>query len=801
MRLLKFIIGAYFLLTCSSFSQENDYPDSLMVITQPGKNIIKNVGLFGSWNSLTHISTFKNLPGIDNCCPEFGNGSGTGFSFGILSDFDLFEKARLSIRPYFETGTGEHDDLEDSILVGVNGKPYYGTIKHVINTEYSSVGLQAAFEYNIWESLYLRGGFEASYYTTSTFEQQEELVEPKSIATFENGMRIRNKKSGGLPDGSSLRVGFLAGASWELPLNRSRSLLLIPEINYSFGLTAFVKDYDWSINMLRLGANIKYLIPDGRPDTVYQSVISLEGLIVDNDGNEGPMANIEISDYLECGTLKSSRLYPPVIRLLPRLVTKTPVEKYSVKVMQGSQLVKNFEGSGEIPEFIDWEIKADSAQVLSGDRRLSFAFAVLTKENNALSSNIVETGFEKKTFDISSGVTYEGFDDSLKAPVKFDTLKIEETVSTNMRPLLTYVFFDKNSSKIPERYEKLTKDEAPRFFIEQLKDLGTLETYYKILNIVGRRLVEYDTSTILLTGCNSDAGVETNSFALSRARAESVKKYLVDVWGINADRIRVKARNLPSMPSKTAERESYDAVRDENRRVEITAYDWRVVEPVVTFDTLRTIEPQNIRFMAETRGDIPVSSSKFRAGIGTGEILNLANEESGSIEGEINVTRFRDYFKQGIQQIDYSYEGKNKEGFACNSKGFVPYKIRIKDSTFDRYSLILFDFDSYALSEANTRISQYINSRIARSESGEVLGSADIIGFTDIIGSETYNMELSTKRAESIYSDLGVTSNKVTYKGIGEEKPLYPDTYPEGRFYSRTVTITVKNPRETNNGR
>lgn len=796
-----FLIILLFLAAGKIYSQEVQYPDSLMTITQPGENIIKNIGLFGSWNSITHISKFLQLPGIDNCCPEFGNGSGSGFSFGIMTDFGLFDKARIAVRPYFETGNGTHTDLEGGIKIGINGIDYDGVIEHSVNTEYSSAGLQAAFEYNVWESLYLRGGFEASYYFTSTFDQKETLIKPSQFGTFEGGSRIRNRKSGDLPDGSSYSIGLLFGAAWELPLNTKNSLLLVPEINYSFGLTPYITDYNWSLNKLKLGANIKYILPDGIPDTVFNSEISLEGLIVDNDGVEAPMANIEISDYLECGKLKSSKLFPPAIRLLPHIITKMPVSKYSLKVMQGEKTIRNFDGEGPVPEFIDWDILGDSAQIIDNNNNVSFYLGILTTDNQALNSNIVSTGFANKSYDISSGVTYEGFDDSLKIPVKFDTLNIEETVSTNMRPLLTYVFFDKNSSKIPERYEKLTVNEAPHFYIEQLKDLGTLDTYYKILNIIGRRLVEYDTSTVLLTGCNSDAGVETNSFALSRARAESVRKYLIDVWGIAPERIRVKARNLPAMPSKTSEKDFYDAVRDENRRVEISAYDWKIIEPVVTFDTLRSIEPQNIRFKAETKGDIPVSSSKFKATIGSGELLNLSNNESGSIEGEMNITRNRDYFQQAANMINYTYEGKNSEGFACTSYGYVPYKIKIKDSTFDRYSLILFDFDSYNLSDANTRISEYIKSRIARSESGEVLGSAEIIGFTDQIGSESYNLELSAKRAESIYTDLGITSDKITYKGIGEEKLLYPDINPEGRFYSRTVTITVINPRDTNNGR
>ena len=133
--------------------------------------------------------------------------------------------------------------------------------------------------------------------------------------------------------------------------------------------------------------------------------------------------------------------------------------------------------------------------------------------------------------------------------------------------MLNYIFFDLNSSKIPKRYERLAPADTAVFRIENLRDYGTLETYYKILNIIGRRMKDNSETSILLTGFNSNAGVEESNTASSVQRAESVRQYLANVWGIEQYRMKIKGKNLPSTPSKTSEREFNIEVRDENERV------------------------------------------------------------------------------------------------------------------------------------------------------------------------------------------------------------------------------------------
>jgi len=80
--------------------------------------------------------------------------------------------------------------------------------------------------------------------------------------------------------------------------------------------------------------------------------------------------------------------------------------------------------------------------------------------------------------------------------------------------------------------------------------------------------------------------------------------------------------------------------------------------------------------------------------------------------------------------------------------------------------------------------------------SGVTDASVTILGQTDIIGTEDYNVALSVRRAQSVYQtvmDSGISSpERVTSKGNGPHDPPYDNASPEGRSFNRTVIITIE---------
>jgi outer membrane protein OmpA-like peptidoglycan-associated protein len=68
-------------------------------------------------------------------------------------------------------------------------------------------------------------------------------------------------------------------------------------------------------------------------------------------------------------------------------------------------------------------------------------------------------------------------------------------------------------------------------------------------------------------------------------------------------------------------------------------------------------------------------------------------------------------------------------------------------------------------------------------------------GHTDSQGSESYNLELSMKRAEAVRDYLashGVAADRISAKGMGEAQPVGQNSTPHGRANNRRVEIVVQ---------
>jgi outer membrane protein OmpA-like peptidoglycan-associated protein len=111
----------------------------------------------------------------------------------------------------------------------------------------------------------------------------------------------------------------------------------------------------------------------------------------------------------------------------------------------------------------------------------------------------------------------------------------------------------------------------------------------------------------------------------------------------------------------------------------------------------------------------------------------------------------------------------------------------------EKYALILFDFNKDTLSSLNQEIVKRLADRIKKLPNA----TAEIIGHTDNIGKEAYNIKLSDRRALAVYKQLTAAcgkeaSKRIHYKGAGSKSAPYDNMIPEGRGFNRTVTITLE---------
>lgn len=108
---------------------------------------------------------------------------------------------------------------------------------------------------------------------------------------------------------------------------------------------------------------------------------------------------------------------------------------------------------------------------------------------------------------------------------------------------------------------------------------------------------------------------------------------------------------------------------------------------------------------------------------------------------------------------------------------------------------VLFDFDEFCLAEKGgheiTRVFNYLQS--------DSTLQIVINGYTDNLGTLSYNSELSVKRAKAVAGrliQLGLAGNRITRNGFGATKPLGNNEDKEGRARNRRVEFIISKTPE-----
>lgn len=374
-------------------------------------------------------------------------------------------------------------------------------------------------------------------------------------------------------------------------------------------------------------------------------------------------------------------------------------------------------------------------------------------------------------------------------------LRVEEFSRTRLQPLLNHIFFDEASAAIPARYHQLTKDQAEHLPRSSMYDTNALETYHNVLNIIGMRLRELPNAKIKIVGCNTNAGMESGDTSLSRLRAEAVRHYLQQVWNIAPERLRVDIRNLPEKPSNIADSDGVE----ENRRVEISSNAPEILAPVETRDTLRTATPSLMRFRTRIYAEAGVKDSRINVRQSEDSLVTLTrNGKPPSFQDwKIDPNEVRT-----SQPLTYelTVDDSAAQHLATKKKQLPVELLTISgkradstanDKEYFRSQLILFDFGDSSLTYQQMGILDHVKRNID-STTMEVT----ITGHTDRIGESSVNLELSKRRADKVGEAIKNSipeGIEVHPQGTGKDAPLYDNSSPEGRFYNRTVVITVVN--------
>jgi len=119
------------------------------------------------------------------------------------------------------------------------------------------------------------------------------------------------------------------------------------------------------------------------------------------------------------------------------------------------------------------------------------------------------------------------------------------------------------------------------------------------------------------------------------------------------------------------------------------------------------------------------------------------------------------------------------------------YRVIEKAITIDVVDAILFDFNKSSLKEQYHAKLQSLGTFLEKNPDVRVV----LAGYTDGIGSEGYNMELSKKRSESardyLLANSKIDKDRVTLQWYGKADPIASNQTEEGRALNRRVSLIL----------
>lgn len=244
--------------------------------------------------------------------------------------------------------------------------------------------------------------------------------------------------------------------------------------------------------------------------------------------------------------------------------------------------------------------------------------------------------------------------------------------------------------------------------------------------------------------------------------------------------------DLAIMISATGEQGFISAIRDEG----FGGYD------IYSFVLPDNIRPYSATYLEGTVLDAsslqPLNAAIQLFELVEGELLmDLKTDEEGKFlvclptdrEYGLNVKcdGYLFYSRNISLQGDYSYREPYRE---------IVYLQPAAEGSMMVLNNVFFEFDSYLLKTESYPELDRLKDFLEKNPDIRIL----ISGHTDNIGTREYNLELSAKRAESVYlylTSVGISANRLSYTGYGPDKPVASNDSEEGRAGNRRTEVTI----------
>lgn len=387
-----------------------------------------------------------------------------------------------------------------------------------------------------------------------------------------------------------------------------------------------------------------------------------------------------------------------------------------------------------------------------------------------------------------------------------ENIPIERRVRETF-PIRNYVFFDQGSIEIPDRYVLLRKNQVAEFKEDQLevfapkslsgRSYRQMTAYYNILNILGDRMAKNPLTNIELFGSSENTQQE------GLKMAESVKKYLVDIFSIDPFRITTSGNTRPEIPSEQwGGTKELVLLGQDDRRVSIKSLSPELLMEFQSGEQA-PLKPVEINVIQEAPLDSYVAINVADAD----QAFSSWSLETTNDDGVVQ--KFGPFYQEQISIPGKAILGKRTSGnykmtmIGITKAGNIVKKETQKhlvlwtpaaDEQGMRYSVIYEFNDSKSIKMYEKYLSEVVTPKIPQN------ATVIVHGYTDAIGDSANNNILSLARANDVKGILvaelekkGRNDVKFEVYGFGEDKMAAPfdNILPEERFYNRSVIIDI----------
>ena len=699
------------------------------LISQETKQPAYYLGIWGAYGLNSHNGGFEDFPEAPGCCGNYGDGNGTGLGLGLLFDIRL------------------NDDFDFISRLGwhkLDGA--FKTTEVIGNTEIR--------ELTTGETSYV-GDVTAEYALDGYL----------GVLNFEPGINYNFFGNFGLAAG--VTIGVLTNNTYD----RKETLLSpayvvykvsgtrvrneiygseIPEANsLQFGAFAGL-DYDVSLSeRVFLSPEVRYYIP-------FTQVRSFE-----NEAENWTVSRLHFGLALKVAFYKSEK------EIIERETILRDTTEVFMKGLDKERIVKTSTD-------IDISETEEFGSIIR-NKTITERYERQIPEASELFADVKLYGIDNDGNKIAD------------PKIIIEEFEVEESF-----PLLPHIYFAEGSAELNNTSQDLLTPSAADEFTEAALEWNTLDIYSEMLNIIASRMEQFPEASITITGTNNNMGVEENNLGLSMQRANSVKKYLTDVWGIDPSRIDTKSRNMPEKPANNDRNDG----RVENRRAEISSNTWQITKPVYLKSVERTANPPQVEITPIVKSDAGIKKWSLSV---SEEGSRLRNYEGTTMPEPIVWQVAQSPVPQSERLVNVQMSASDKNNKTVNvSKELSIEQLTIKKKRFEmlddkqiqRYSLIVFDYDKSNLTANHRRILDEIKENIQPNS------QVKILGYADRTGEAAYNKTLAQKRSDEVAEYLNLSRASYATEGIGNDELLYDNDIPQGRAYSRTVKIIIETPIE-----